>query len=194
MEAYLVIWDLYFFIRPNCEFKLTSKSVFVCDTLRVSARLLPAVWSVFLPLAKSPIKKPSKKSTLFWFNFSDKFSKGFGPSVAKLGYFWKGMNINQSSDIKQIFRFHHNISCFCVLAGRRGKFEQKREICKLRRNNVKQLTFHWGKEENFTEAKKERLCDGNGLKWIVSGVFEWALNKAPVNLCLLLHYVTLQPR
>ena len=156
MEAYLVIWDLYFFIRPNCEFKLTSKSVFVCDTLRVSARLLPAVWSVFLPLAKSPIKKPSKKSTLFWFNFSDKFSKGFGPSVAKLGYFWKGMNINQSSDIKQIFRFHHNISVFVSSRVDEEKLSKGGKFVSFGETMSKQLTFHWGKEETSKKPKKKR--------------------------------------
>ena len=50
----------------------------------------------------------------------------------------------------------------------------KHRLTKLpqRETMSKQLTFHWGKEENFTEAKKGRLCDGNSLKWIVSGVFE----------------------
>ena len=72
------------------------KSVFVYDALRVSALYASFDGLIcFSPSPKSPIKKPSKNSSLFRFNFSDKFSKGLKPSSVKLGYFRKGMNINQ---------------------------------------------------------------------------------------------------
>ena len=67
------------------------------------------------------------------------------------------MNINQSSDIKQIFRFHHNISVFLSSRVDEEKRSEGGKFVSFGETMSKQLTFHWGKEENFTETKKERL-------------------------------------
>ena len=97
------IWNLFLFATPSGYLPNASST---------------PVWSVFLPKPRSPIKKPSKNSSLFRFNFSDKFSKGLKPSSVKLGYFWKGMNINQdwywtffSSNSSQFFCFLSALFC-----------------------------------------------------------------------------------
>ena len=136
------------------EFQMTLKSVFVYEALRVSALYASFAGLIcFSPSPRSPIKKPSKNSSLFRFKFSDKFSKGLKPSSVKLGYFLKGMNINQD----WYWAFFSSISsffaalffCFLDITGRSIP---KCESCQILGNNVKTIDLP-SKKASFLETK-----------------------------------------
>ena len=91
----------------------------ICFCLRLPSKgISPMLFTPRSDLFFSPVPDPPSKShqrteSLFRFNFSNKFSKGLKPSSVKLGYFWKGMNINQDWYLRDFSpQFHQNIFAF----------------------------------------------------------------------------------